>query len=83
VSAQCPISATAYGYAPSFSVNATLLAAFSLIAVVQLIQGAARKTLGFMILFVLGSLCEVIGNSKLLLSELKTKLKVEKVTLGG
>jgi hypothetical protein len=45
VSAQCPISATAYGYAPSLSVNATLLTAFSLIAVVQLIQGVAWKTL--------------------------------------
>lgn len=77
VSAQCPISATVYGYAPSLSVNATLLTAFSLIMVVQLIQGVAWKTWGFMIIFVLGSLCEVIGKLELL-SELKTKLMVEK-----
>ncbi|KAN0122999.1 hypothetical protein V8E51_001325 [Hyaloscypha variabilis] len=50
-------------YAPSLSANEIFLAAFSLSAVVQLIQGVAWKTWGFMIAFVLGSLCEVIGYS--------------------
>jgi hypothetical protein len=61
VSAQCPISATAYGYVPSLPINATFLTVFGLLAVVQLMQGVAWKTWGFMIALVLGSLCEVIG----------------------
>ena len=60
-SAQCPVTASALGYAPSLPANATLLAVFSLVAVVQLIQGVAWKTWGFMTTFVLGSIIEIIG----------------------
>jgi hypothetical protein len=61
VSAQCPVTATAYGYAPSLPANATLLAVFSLVLLAQLIQGVGWKTWGFMTAFVLGNLMEVIG----------------------
>jgi hypothetical protein len=64
VSAQCPVTSTVYGYTPSLLANTTLLSVFSLVAVVQLIQGVAWKTWGFMIAFVLGSWCEVIGEFK-------------------
>jgi len=63
VSAQCPVTATALGYAPSLPGNATLLAVFSLVVVAQLIQGIGWKTWGFMTAFVFGSLIEVIGYS--------------------
>jgi hypothetical protein len=58
------VSSTVYGYAPSLPANAILLTVFSLVAVVQLIQGVTWKAWGFMIAFVLGSSCEVIGELK-------------------
>jgi hypothetical protein len=61
LSAQCPVTASALGYVPSLPANATFLAVFSLVAVVQLMQGIAWKTWGFMNAFVLGSLLEIIG----------------------
>jgi hypothetical protein len=65
VSAECPVTATAYGYAPSLPANATLLAVFSLVLVAQLIQGVGWKTWGFMTAFVVGSLIEVIGEREI------------------
>jgi hypothetical protein len=64
VSAQCPVTASALGYDPSLPANATFLAVFSLVAVVQLIQGVVWKTWGFMTAFVLGSVLEIIGESQ-------------------
>ncbi|KAF7876649.1 hypothetical protein EAF04_001734 [Stromatinia cepivora] len=61
VSDECPISATAYGYAPSLAANATLLAIFCIITLAQLIQGFKYQTWAFTATFMLGSLCEVIG----------------------
>lgn len=65
VSEQCPVSASALGYTPSLPANVTLLAIFSIVGIVQLIQGAAWKTWGFMIAFMLGSMVEAFGKSKL------------------
>jgi hypothetical protein len=61
VSAQCPVTATVYGYAPSLPANATLLAIFSIVLAAQLIQGVGWRIWGFMTAFVLGSLVEMIG----------------------
>lgn len=61
VSAQCPATASGIGYAPSLPANITLVAVFSLVTVVQLIQGMAWKTWGFTTAFVLGSVIEIIG----------------------
>lgn len=64
VSEQCPATASALGYTPSLPANVTLLAIFGLIGIVQLIQGAAWKTWGFMTAFVLGSMIEIFGEFK-------------------
>ncbi|KAG0645017.1 Efflux pump himE [Hyphodiscus hymeniophilus] len=61
VGVSCPFAASALGYTPSLPVNATLLVIFSLMAGVQLIQGAVWKTWGFMTAIVLGSILEITG----------------------
>jgi hypothetical protein len=61
VSDACPVSATVYGYTPTLPANATLLSIFSLVAVVQFLQGIMWKSGGFMIVFVIGSLLEIVG----------------------
>ena len=61
VSAQCPDTASALGYTPSLPANVTLLGLFTVLAIVQLIQGAAWKTWGFMIALMLGSTFEITG----------------------
>jgi len=61
VSGSCPVTESVLGYTPSLAANATLLALFSLVAVVHLIRGAAWKTYGFMIAFFVGSIIEIAG----------------------
>lgn len=61
VSDECPISATAYGYAPSLAANATLLAIFSIITIAQMIQGVKYHTWGFTTAFMLGGFFEILG----------------------
>jgi hypothetical protein len=61
VTTLCPVTATIYGHTPSLPTNATLLSIFSLVAAVQLMQGMAWRTWGFMTAMVFGSLCEIAG----------------------
>jgi hypothetical protein len=61
VSVLCPVEASTYGYAPSLGANATLLALFAIVLIVQVGQGILYKTWGFMAAFAIGSFGEVVG----------------------
>jgi hypothetical protein len=61
VSAQCPVSATTYGYQPSLSGNSFYIAFFSLCLIAQLIIGTRTRTWTYMIALGIGTFGELVG----------------------
>ncbi|KAF2098889.1 sphingoid long-chain base transporter RSB1 [Rhizodiscina lignyota] len=57
----CPASASIYGYAPSLAANALFLAIFLLSGLIHSVQGIKFKTWSFLIVMVIGNLCEAAG----------------------
>ena len=79
---QYPVTATIYGYAPSLPANAILLSIFSLVAVVQLMQGTVWKTWRFMTVITLGSFCEIAGECAFCPSSKLCRLIIETGYIG-
>jgi hypothetical protein len=61
VSAECPVSATLYGYYPNLGANAFFAALFGLLLVAQLIIGTWTRTWTFMFAVSLGIFGEMVG----------------------
>lgn len=57
----CPIDWTLYQYRPSLPANSALLAAFSLLFIIQVYLGIRWRSWGFMTGMLLGCACEVVG----------------------
>jgi hypothetical protein len=61
VSAQCPVSATTYGYRPNLGGNAFFCAAFGLLALLQVGLGIRYRTWTWLIATVIGITMECLG----------------------
>lgn len=57
----CTIESSSFDYRPSLAMNGLLLAIFGLSLVLNIIQGVAFKTWGFLIAMFFGNLAEIIG----------------------
>ena len=61
ITADCPSSATTFGYKPNLAVNTILLAIFAVCAIAQLYLGLRHRVRGYSIATTAGCLLEVIG----------------------
>lgn len=61
VTAQCPVSATLYGYLPNLGVNAFFAALFGILLIAQLIIGTYTRTWTYMIAVGVGVFGELVG----------------------
>lgn len=65
VGPDCPVSESFYGYAPSTPPNAILLALFGVALILHTVQGVRYRSWGTLIPFVLGCICEVVGELRI------------------
>lgn len=57
----CPVALSVYGYRPSLPGSISLIALYSICALIQIIMGWRYKTWGFMAAMLLGCIDEIMG----------------------